>query len=169
MTPHADFACLSKKCATDEGATTYDLPVGATRCPMCGSKRIRRIWTPPHISTGIAKRTDVLVEPAYEAAVATRNDARAATSARRAAPALAVPMHKVGAAIAGYVGSAQMGAMVDSQVASLINKKAEGRPVDHPLIIGAQQSPPTVVPIRSRDHAAEVAAVQAEIQKAKGQ
>lgn len=62
MGPHADFACLSPKCQQDGAATVYDLPVNATRCPVCGSKRIQRIWTPPNIGRGVAKHVDGTVE-----------------------------------------------------------------------------------------------------------
>lgn len=61
MTPRADFSCLSPKCRTEEGAPVYELPVGATRCPVCGSKRVVRIWTPPHVAHGVAKHVDALV------------------------------------------------------------------------------------------------------------
>jgi DNA-directed RNA polymerase subunit RPC12/RpoP len=43
--PRADFTCLSPKCRQDEGATVYeDLPTATTRCPVCGSKRIMRLY-----------------------------------------------------------------------------------------------------------------------------
>ena len=63
MGPHADFACLSKKCTTDDGATVYDLPVATTRCPVCGSKRIKRLWTgqaPGVLSTGYRERQGMI-------------------------------------------------------------------------------------------------------------
>lgn len=44
MRPRADFYCPSKKCRTDEGAPKFELPVDATRCPMCGSKRLTRLF-----------------------------------------------------------------------------------------------------------------------------
>lgn len=45
MKPRADFACLSKKCRTDEGeATVYELPIDAKVCPVCASKRIQRLY-----------------------------------------------------------------------------------------------------------------------------
>lgn len=46
----ADYACLSKKCMTPEGeAPTYELPTGSTRCPKCGSKRIRQLFNNPNV------------------------------------------------------------------------------------------------------------------------
>lgn len=44
MKPSADFSCLGKKCRTDEGAPVYELPIDATRCPVCGSKRLTRLF-----------------------------------------------------------------------------------------------------------------------------
>ena len=56
----ADFACLSKRCATEEGATVYELPVGSTRCPVCGSKRLRQLFNNPNvIARGAAPERDL--------------------------------------------------------------------------------------------------------------
>jgi hypothetical protein len=44
MKPLADYSCLSKKCETPDGAPVYELPVESIRCPVCGSKRIRRLF-----------------------------------------------------------------------------------------------------------------------------
>lgn len=45
MTPRADFVCLGAKCRTEAGESpTYELPVAAVRCAVCGSKRIRRLF-----------------------------------------------------------------------------------------------------------------------------
>ncbi len=61
--PRADFSCSSKKCRTEEGSPVYeDLPITSTRCPVCGSKRITRLWnSAPHVSHGVAKHVDALV------------------------------------------------------------------------------------------------------------
>ena len=102
MSPRADFACLSKKCATADGAPVLELPVTATRCPVCGSKRLRRIWTPPHINRGIATFVDSAAEPAYDQA--TRISDRGKEVERQAqkagVPSFAVPVGQVGAALA---------------------------------------------------------------------
>ena len=55
MSPHADFMCLSKKCLTDQGSPVYDLPVGAVRCPVCGSKRIRRLYNAVNVTSNPAQ------------------------------------------------------------------------------------------------------------------
>ena len=58
---HADYACLSKNCATGScEAPTYELPTGSTRCPKCGSKRIRQLFNNPHvIARGAAPDPDM--------------------------------------------------------------------------------------------------------------
>lgn len=66
MGPRADYCCLSKKCSQDGVAPVYELPVGAVTCPMCGSKRIQRIWTPPNINRGVAAHVDRDVAPMWE-------------------------------------------------------------------------------------------------------
>jgi hypothetical protein len=96
MSPRADFACLSKACRTDSGATVYELPVGATHCPM-GHKRLTRIWTPPHISTGHAKAVDAIAEAPILAAEAKRDEI--ALAARRYPMVKPVPMRNLGAAL----------------------------------------------------------------------
>jgi hypothetical protein len=87
MKPHADFACNSKTCKTAKGATVYDLPVNATRCPVCGTKKIIRLFSPPNISRGIAKRSDAFVEPVY---TEKRQQKDRAKEANRRSPMLAV-------------------------------------------------------------------------------
>lgn len=45
MSPRADFACLGPRCKQADGeAAVYELPVGSTRCPVCGSKRVRQLF-----------------------------------------------------------------------------------------------------------------------------
>lgn len=75
----ADFACLSKRCRTAEGvAPTYELPIAAKACPVCSSKRIQRVYTPPNISQGISRRTDAVLGPEYIRQQQKRDEARAA-------------------------------------------------------------------------------------------
>lgn len=97
MGPRADFACLSKKCQQDGAASVYELPVAATRCPVCGSKRLQRLYNAINVSSGIARRTDAIAGPAYEQAVAGKNAAR--DSRRHVAPPIAVPVNGIGAAL----------------------------------------------------------------------
>ena len=61
--PHADYACLGAKCRTDDGASVYDLPVGNTRCPVCGSRRLTRLFNSINVRRGMAQHVDSLVEP----------------------------------------------------------------------------------------------------------
>ena len=45
MTPTADYSCNSPKCRTEDGAApVYELPIRSLRCPVCGSKRITRLF-----------------------------------------------------------------------------------------------------------------------------
>ena len=105
MKPHADFACNSKTCKTAKGATVYDLPVNATRCPVCGSKRIIRLFSAPNISRGIAKRSDAFVEPVY---TEKRQQKDRAKEANRQAPPIAVDARQ-GLAAAVQQGMARAG------------------------------------------------------------
>ena len=61
--PHADFACLSPKCRTEDGASVYDLPLGSSRCPVCGSRRLTRLYNAINVGRGMAQHIDTLVEP----------------------------------------------------------------------------------------------------------
>lgn len=79
MTPRADFSCLSKKCRTDAGSPVYELPVDATRCPVCGSKRIARLFNKINVvtrsagperdwrltSSNLGVRQDAVIEPSF--------------------------------------------------------------------------------------------------------
>ena len=73
-TARADYACLGKKCRTPEGeATVYELPLGSTRCPVCSSKRLQRLFTSaPMIGSGQAKQLDAFVRPSLDAAEAPK-------------------------------------------------------------------------------------------------
>jgi len=73
--PHADFACLSKKCQTAEGATVYDLPVNATRCPVCGSKRVQRLFTAVNVGSATARAQDKLLDRVMPAQLAAAAEA----------------------------------------------------------------------------------------------
>src|SRR5262245_1223092 len=83
----ADFICLGKACQTKKGARMYELPVNATHCPM-GHKRLQRIYTPPNISRGVAKRSDKFVEPVYTDLRQKKDEAK---EQQRQTPMLAVP------------------------------------------------------------------------------
>lgn len=105
MKPHADFACNSKVCATKKGAAVYDLPVNATACPVCRSRRIIRLFSAPNISRGIAKRSDAFIEPVYTEKRQQRDRAK---EANRQAPPIAVDARQ-GLASAVQQGMARAG------------------------------------------------------------
>ena len=89
-TARAMFVCLSKKCRDEQGdAITYELPVAATRCSVCGSKRINRLWAgfAPNVSTGSAKTIDAMMETPH-AIQSERKDI--AAEMNRQAPMFAV-------------------------------------------------------------------------------
>lgn len=59
MAPRADWTCLSPKCRQDGAATVYeDLPLNTTRCPVCGSKRIQRLYNKIAVLRGAAPARD---------------------------------------------------------------------------------------------------------------
>jgi hypothetical protein len=76
--PRANFACLSAKCQQDGAASIYELPISATRCPVCGSKKVRRLFDAVQIGSGDARAHAALVEqssiPAQAAAAKERKD-----------------------------------------------------------------------------------------------
>lgn len=106
MTPRADFVCNAKKCRQEDGAApTYELPISATRCPMCGSKRIVRLFNRVNISTeghAIAKRVDGITQQAWEEQRAVQILARDATM--RHGPLRVVPTRGVPQALAQTFG-----------------------------------------------------------------
>lgn len=105
MKPRADFACLSKKCRTDDGeAPQYELPVDAKFCPECGSKRIQRLFNAVGVigtravapepnwrltSSSHAARSTALLQPMY--------DQREANAAPPTMGSYAVPTSQLGA------------------------------------------------------------------------
>src|SRR6266542_4494244 len=79
--PVADFACLGKCRGPDGEAMVYELPVGSTRCSVCGSKRVRHLFnkiavigtrehapeTDPRLtSSSPAVVKDALLTPAFD-------------------------------------------------------------------------------------------------------
>lgn len=99
-TARADFACLSKRCLTEDGeASVYELPVGATHCPS-GHKRLKRIMS-ANIAHGVATRTDKIVEPQY---VVQQQRHDKAVETQRESPMFAVPINQLGATLAQFGG-----------------------------------------------------------------
>lgn len=110
----ADFDCLSGKCDKKGMIVSYELPIGATRCPVCGSKKIKRrydtqrvaiktrVLTPDftdmrHTSSSKAARIDQLAEPAMLQADASAARMREASS--KYPNARMVPTGKIGHAL----------------------------------------------------------------------
>jgi hypothetical protein len=135
MPPIADFICLSKKCATPEGAPAYELPVNAVCCPACGSRRIKRLFNRVNVITGAqpdhfngkltssshAARTDAFAGPAMDQAIAKRDEVR--EKARLYPMVNAVPMRNLGANLQQvYMGNGA--AAVPAIDHSAVTKKA---------------------------------------------
>jgi len=97
--PISDFVCLGPKCRTDDGAPTYpDLPIKSTRCPVCGSKRLQRLWNkaPGMIRPGM-RQIHHIGDMAAADAQAVRNEGRDAAlkAEKEGRPTLAVPVAQV--------------------------------------------------------------------------
>lgn len=86
MKPRADFVCLSKKCAVEGEAPTYELPVDATHCPA-GHKRLTRLFNKVGVigtravapeadwrltGTSLPRRADAMLTESYDHHAATR-------------------------------------------------------------------------------------------------
>lgn len=119
MPPLADFACLAKKCRGEQGAPTYELPITATRCPVCGSKRLQRLWTPPAVlrgaqpepvnlrSSSMAKNLDRLAGPEIERMEQAESAVKDARTSKRVGRSFAVPLAELPATVARLGGQAQ--------------------------------------------------------------
>lgn len=112
--PHADFACLAKKCRTENGsATVYDLPVTATRCPVCGSKRVQRLYTAVNVASGMARAVDRIADAPITAALAQKDAAKAARNRPadqvRQAPAISVPIGQLAGTLRAMGRPVQVG------------------------------------------------------------
>ena len=92
MSPTADFVCLSARCKTEDGAAPeYELPISAKRCPVCGSKRIRRLFNKVGViglrqarpeadwrltSSSALQRSKALLQDSFDAAYAQKASAQ---------------------------------------------------------------------------------------------
>ena len=110
MKPHADFACLNKACAAEngEGATVYELPVDAKVCPY-GHRRLTRLWNkaPGMLRSGSRDMQKIIDQAGGEAMdrhgalksarLQHDKDAReiAAANGGRPVPSLAVPIDQL--------------------------------------------------------------------------
>ena len=104
---------MSPKCRQDEGATVYtDLPINTTRCPVCGSKRIKRLYTTapavlrgvPDTFTATRRAIDHIVDDAGSAALAKADAGKQQRLAAQKAnaPMFAVPLKQLGGALAQF-------------------------------------------------------------------
>ena len=100
----ADFMCNSATCRTKKGARVYELPAASVKCPVC-SKKLTKLMSAPHISTGKAKRVDAITAPEYERQQAKRDRAK---EQKRVAPPIAVDASQ-GLASAVQQGMARAG------------------------------------------------------------
>jgi hypothetical protein len=102
--PRANFACLAAKCQTDDGATVYELPVAATRCPVCGSKRVRRLFDAVQIGSGQARAHAQLLDKS--SIPAQMDAARAAQAAPKETPVMKIGAGGALGAVQAYPGAA---------------------------------------------------------------
>src|SRR3970040_2261184 len=124
MTPRADFACLSRKCRseTEGAAPIYELPVGATRCPACGSKRLQRLWNraaahlrgaqpePGNLrSSSMATNLDRLAAPEIERMEHRESAAKDARTSGGVGEGFAVRLRQTPATLAKFGARAQAG------------------------------------------------------------
>ena len=100
----ADFACLSKKCRQPDGeAPVYELPAIATRCPVCSSKRIQRLFNSVNVMRAGFRPLNAVVDRALAEVGETYHDQKDARlrGLKREAPALAVPIRQVAGMLSG--------------------------------------------------------------------
>lgn len=100
-TARADYLCSA---CYDSGTMTepVTLPVLSKVCPICAAPTLERIWTPPHVSTGVAKDVDARMEAGYIQQQRARDTGRAM---QRQAPSFAVPMHQLAGVIGQPIGN----------------------------------------------------------------
>ena len=97
--PRRDFSCNSKKCRTDEGAPVYELPVKATRCPVCGSKRITPLFNSINVSKSGFYAVNRIVDREGARQLSREHDRRDAAiqQQKRGTSTFAVPLGTNGA------------------------------------------------------------------------
>lgn len=104
MGPRADFMCPTKACQQDGAASVYELPVGATRCPMCGSKRLRRLFNAVNVGSADARAHGKLID---QSSLGAQHDAaRAQAAAPKETPVLKIAARGALGAVQAYPGSA---------------------------------------------------------------
>src|SRR3990167_1968631 len=104
MRPRADFVCLGKKCQQDGESPIYELPVDATVCSVCGSKRIKRLYNAVNVMRAGFRPLNAIVDKALAEVGETYHDQKDARlrGLKREAPALAVPVRQLAGVLGGY-------------------------------------------------------------------
>jgi hypothetical protein len=105
MGPRADFVCLNKKCQQDGAATVYELPVASTRCPVCSSKRIQRLYNvAPGVLTSGSRQIQRVIDQAGSEAQdkQVRNRDARLQAEKHEAPMFAVPIRQLGPALKSF-------------------------------------------------------------------
>lgn len=134
----ADYACLGKKCRTPEGeATVYELPLASTRCPVCSSKRLQRLFTSvPMIGSGKAKQLDAFVRPSLDAAEAPKLKAQDDVRTGRVIPSFSVDPRNIAGSLASLGMNQGTAAAWGGRIGSLKRgfRPDETAPVTDPLL-----------------------------------
>lgn len=160
MGPRADFACLSKKCQQDGAATVYELPVASTRCPVCSSRRLQRLYNQaPGILRSGSRQIQHIIDDAGSQAQAKQDTVRQAEQRllkahseirgpKPPAPMFAVPMKQLGAALRSYGLSSTVNT-------SLLNSGDTSRPMPQPseAILGAMRQAGVKTQVALKDNA----------------
>lgn len=170
MGPRADFVCESGKCDRGGRRTVYELPVKATRCAVCGSKKIKRLFNRVNIgrkdrlqprlepvamnSSSLAKRVDAVVEGPVTAAIEKKEELARASRHPAVRAGRGKDMHAVMASAMG---------LVHPSLANLGHSVATGGETKRPAVIGGQLGgvlgggmpeprQATHIQLRDRDH-----------------
>ena len=129
----ADYVCLSRKCQQGDGeAPVYELPITASACPVCRSKRIKRLYNSVNVMKSGFRPLNQIVDRAVADSLSIQHDNRDARlgALKREAPSMAVPIRQV----AGTLG---------------LNPAEAARPTPvptHPLILHLQGRRPVPGP-----------------------
>src|SRR3990167_3609564 len=103
MRPRADFVCLGKKCQQDGESPIYELPVDATVCSVCGSRKIKRLYNAVNVMRAGFRPLNAVVDRALAEVGEAYHDQKDARlrGLKREVPALAVPIRQVAGMLSG--------------------------------------------------------------------
>ena len=157
MTPVGDFVCNSAKCRTEDGAPMYEnLPIKTTRCPVCGSKRIQRIFnSAPMVASGMVARNEQMaqvIRPALDKAERPKLDAAPQNAddwaKRQLRERFAVRPDKFGEVLAGYgmhPGLSQGWGQKINVISKTPVRPFEAGRITDPVIEKAKPGPPDII------------------------